>query len=44
MAEPAFSAIKQRFGAAVRPSAWYREFRQLVLTAAVYNLEQVLKQ
>ena len=44
MAETAFSAIKRRYGAAVRPSAWYREFLELVLTAAVYNLEQALKQ
>ena len=44
MAETAFSAIKRRFGAAVGPSVWYREFRELVLTAAVYNLEQALKQ
>jgi len=44
MAETAFSAIKRRYGSAVRPSAWYREFRELVLTAAVYNLEQVIKE
>ncbi|WP_394324692.1 transposase [Halorubrum sp. SD626R] len=44
MAETAFSAIKRRFGPAVHPRAWYREFRELVLTAAVYNLEQALKQ
>ena len=42
MAETAFSAIKRRFGAAVGPSVWYREFRELVLTAAVYNLEQAI--
>jgi IS5 family transposase len=42
MAETAFAAIKRRFGAAVRPRAWYREFRELVLTAAVYNLEQAI--
>jgi IS5 family transposase len=40
MAETAFSAIKRRYGSAVGPSAWYREFRELVLTAAVYNFEQ----
>jgi len=40
MAETAFSAIKRRFGPAVHPRAWYREFRELALTAAVYNLEQ----
>jgi IS5 family transposase len=44
VAETAFSAIKRRFGPAVHPRAWYREFRKLVLTAAVYNLEQALKQ
>ncbi|WP_246989597.1 IS5 family transposase [Halorientalis marina] len=43
MAETAFSAIKRRYGSAVRPSVWYREFRELVLTAAVYNLEQAIK-
>ena len=44
MAETTFSAIKQRFGPAVHPSAWYRELRELVLTAAVHNLQQALKQ
>lgn len=44
MAETAFSAIKRRFGSAVRPSAWYREFRELVLTAAFYNLERAIKE
>lgn len=44
MAETAFSAIKRRYGTAVRPSAWYREFRELVLTAAVYNREQALRE
>ncbi len=44
MAESAFSAIKRRFGSAVGPSAWYREFRELVLTVTVYKLEQALKE
>jgi len=44
MAEIAFSAIKRRFGPAVHSLAWYRDFRRLVVTAAVYNLEQALKQ
>jgi IS5 family transposase len=44
IAETAFSAIKRRFGLAVNPRAWYRECRELVLTATVYNLEQALKQ
>jgi IS5 family transposase len=41
MAEKVVSAIKRRFGPAVHARAWYRE---LVLTATVYNLEQALKQ
>ncbi|ELZ39302.1 ISH9-type transposase [Halorubrum californiense DSM 19288] len=44
MAETSFSVIKRRFVPAVHPRAWYREFRELVLTATVYNLEQALKQ
>ena len=45
MAETAFSAIKRRFGPAVPPPrVWYRGFRELVVTAAVYYLEQALKQ
>jgi len=44
MAETAFSAIKRRYGSAVGPSAWYRQFRELVLTATVYNLERALKE
>jgi IS5 family transposase len=44
MAETAFSAMRRRFGFAVEPSAWYRQFRELVLTAAVYNLKQAIKE
>jgi IS5 family transposase len=44
MAESAFSAIKRRYGSAVGPGVWYRQFRELVLTAAVYNLEQAVKE
>jgi len=44
MAESAFSAIKRRYGSAVGPSARYREFKELVLTAAVYNLKQAIKE
>ena len=44
MAKSAFSAIRHRSGSAVRPSAWYGEFRELVLTVAVYNLEQAIKE
>jgi IS5 family transposase len=44
MAESAFSAIKRRYGSAVGSRAWYRQFRELVLTATVYNLEQAIKE
>jgi len=42
--ENAVSVIQRRFGSAIRPSAFYGEFRELVLTTTVYNLEQALKQ
>ncbi len=44
IAETSFSAIKRRYGSAVRPRTWYREFRELVLTAAAYNLERSITQ
>lgn len=44
MAETAFAVIKRRFGPAVYPRARGRQFRGLVVTAAVYTLEQALKQ
>jgi len=44
MAESAFSAIKRRYGSAVGPSAWYRQFRELVLTGTVYNHEQAIQE
>ena len=44
MAETAFSAIKRRYGSAVGPSAWYRQFREIVVTATIYNLEQAIKE
>jgi IS5 family transposase len=44
MAESAFSAIKRRYGPAVGPGVWYRQFQELVLTVPVYNLERAIKQ
>jgi len=35
--------IKRSYGSAVRARAWYRQFREILLTAAVYNLELTLK-
>lgn len=37
MTETAFSATKRRYGSAASSSAWYCEFRELVLTATVYT-------
>jgi hypothetical protein len=38
MTEVAFSTTN-RFGLAVHPHAWYREFREHVVTAEAYILE-----
>ena len=38
------SVIKRSYGSAVRARAWYRQFREVSLTATVYNIEQALKQ
>ncbi|WP_369335033.1 transposase [Halorubrum sp. F4] len=44
IAETTFSAIKRQVGPTVHPRAWYRDLRELMLIAAVYKLEQGLKQ
>lgn len=44
MSESAFSAIKRTNGDTVRARTWYCEFREIILKAAVYNVEQALKQ
>jgi IS5 family transposase len=38
------SVIKRSYGSAVQARAWYRPFREITLTAAVYNFEQAVKQ
>ncbi len=38
------SVIKRSYGSAVRARAWYRQFREITLVAAVYNVEQAVKQ
>jgi IS5 family transposase len=37
------SVTKRSCGSAVRARAWYRQFREITLTTAVYNLELALK-
>jgi len=36
--------IKRSLGSAVRARAWYRQFWEITLSAAVYNVEQAVKQ
>ena len=38
------SVIKRSYGSAVRARVWYRQFREITLAAAVYNVEQAVKQ
>jgi IS5 family transposase len=44
LSETVFSTIKRTLGHAVRARAWYREFREIVLMCAVYNIKRVVKQ
>ena len=37
------SVIKRSYGSVVRARSWYRQFREITLTTAVYNLELALK-
>lgn len=38
LCESVNSVIKRLHGGAVRARAWYRQFREISLTAAVYNI------
>jgi IS5 family transposase len=38
------SVIKRSYGSAVRARVWYRQFREITLAAAIYNVEQAVKQ
>ncbi|MWV38845.1 IS5 family transposase [Natrialba sp. INN-245] len=38
------SVTKRSYGSAVRARAWFRQFREITLAAAVYNVEQAVKQ
>jgi len=43
LSETVFSTIKRTLGHAVRARAWYREFREIVLMCAVYNIKRAVK-
>ena len=40
MSETAFSSIKRALGDGLRARLWYREFREMILKAAVYNIKK----
>jgi len=44
LSETVFSTIKRTLGHAVRARAWYREFREIVLMCAVYNIKRAVNQ
>ncbi|WP_254809727.1 IS5 family transposase [Natronosalvus amylolyticus] len=44
LSETVFSTIKRTLGHAVRAREWYREFREIVLMCAVYNIKRAVKQ
>ncbi|WP_241996804.1 IS5 family transposase [Halorubrum sp. SD626R] len=43
LSETVFSTIKRTLGHTVRARAWYREFREIVLMCAVYNIKRAVK-
>jgi len=42
LSETVFSVIKRTLGDTVRARSWYREFRQIVLMYAVYNIKRAV--
>lgn len=41
MAETSYSGVKRPLGEVVGAQAWYRQFREIVLMFAVYNIERI---
>jgi IS5 family transposase len=44
MSETVFSSVKRSLGVALRARSWYREFREVALMCAVYNIKRAAKQ
>ena len=44
MTETVNSAVKRSLGFAVRARSWFREFREIALICAVYNIKRFVKQ
>jgi hypothetical protein len=42
MNETVNAAIKQKFGVFVRSRLWWKQFRELIITCIVHNLERSL--
>lgn len=40
--ETIFSVIKRTLGDAMRMRSWYREFREIILMCAVYNIKRAV--
>ncbi|WP_420841086.1 transposase [Halorutilus salinus] len=43
MSETAFFSMKRPFRRRVRARLWHREFRRVILKAAIYNIKQSTK-
>jgi IS5 family transposase len=43
LSETAFSVMKREYGETVRSRTWYRQFREMIMTAAVYNIDRRIK-
>jgi len=44
ISESVFSSVKRSLGVALRARSWYREFRELALMCAVYNIRKAAEQ
>jgi len=44
MSETVFSSVKRSLGVALRARIWYREFRELALICALYNIKKAAQQ
>jgi len=44
VSEGALSSVKRSLGIALRARIWYREFRELTMMCAVYNIKKTAEQ
>jgi len=43
LSETTFSVMKRKYGDTVTSRTWFRQFREMILTAAVYNIDRIIK-